>query len=397
MLLPIIPCPCKYRATIDSFTRRERVEFLGLSDNSTSGAVTLLGELRDGINGVDGLNWATSIALSPDDKFIYATGANDDAISWFERNATTGAISYAGSLLGVLEEAIRVIVSSDGKNAYAVSPIAGRALSFSRNSITGELTKIGQIQLRASGRAATNGWSRFLGFSPSQRHLYFSGAYENSILWMERHPVSGALRYGKFGTDKYQIKEEDYGSTISVSAHYFDESGNEETTAEISAGQVTLQKHTAELNSTVSLEMIWVEPGTFTMGSPTTETGRQSDETQHEVTLTKGFYLGKYEVTQAQYEAVMTGNSDGLSATPSNWQNNPNRPVEKVSWNDIQVFLSRLNEREAGNIPAGWAYVLPTEAQWEYACRAARPRLTRGGFNHYGQCKLLKQWIFSNS
>ena len=130
------------------------------------------------------------------------------------------------------------------------------------------------------------------------------------------------------------------------------------------------ENHSVDLNSTVSLEMIWVEPGTFTMGSPVTETGRGVDETQHEVTLTRGFYLGKYEVTQAQYEAVMTGNSDGLSATPSNWQNNPNRPVEKVSYDDAQVFLSRLNEREAGNIPAGWAYVLPTEAQWEYACRA---------------------------
>ena len=83
-----------------------------------------------------------------------------------------------------------------------------------------------------------------------------------------------------------------------------------------------------------------------------------------------GFYLGKYEVTQAQYEAVMTGNSDGLSATPSNWPNNADRPVEKVSWDDIQKFLTRLNAQEAGNIPAGWAYVLPTEAQWEYACRA---------------------------
>ena len=83
-----------------------------------------------------------------------------------------------------------------------------------------------------------------------------------------------------------------------------------------------------------------------------------------------GFYLGKYEVTQAQYEAVMTGNTDGLSATPSNWPNNADRPVEKVSWDDIQKFLTRLNAQEAGNIPAGWAYVLPTEAQWEYACRA---------------------------
>ncbi|MDC0647057.1 SUMF1/EgtB/PvdO family nonheme iron enzyme, partial [Opitutales bacterium] len=131
--------------------------------------------------------------------------------------------------------------------------------------------------------------------------------------------------------------------------------------------------HNIELNSSVSLEMIWVEPGTFTMGSPETEAGRKNDagrETQHEVTLIQGFYLGKYEVTQAQYEAVMTGNDDGLNATPSNWPNNPGRPVEMVSWEDIQKFLIRLNTQQAGNIPEGWAYVLPTEAQWEYACRA---------------------------
>ena len=122
--------------------------------------------------------------------------------------------------------------------------------------------------------------------------------------------------------------------------------------------------HEADLNASVAMEMIWVEPGTFTMGQDGVATP------DHEVTLTNGFYLGKYEVTQAQYEAVMTGNTDGLSATPSKWPNNADRPVEKVSWDDIQKFLTRLNAQEAGNIPAGWAYVLPTEAQWEYACRA---------------------------
>ena len=122
--------------------------------------------------------------------------------------------------------------------------------------------------------------------------------------------------------------------------------------------------------SAANLRMLWVQPGTFTMGSPVTEAGRATDETEHNVTLTEGFYLGKYEVTQAQYETVMTGNSDGLSPTPSQFGGNPNRPVEKVSWNDVQIFLARLNALEAANLPAGWTYVLPSEAQWEYACRA---------------------------
>jgi formylglycine-generating enzyme required for sulfatase activity len=129
--------------------------------------------------------------------------------------------------------------------------------------------------------------------------------------------------------------------------------------------------HSVDLNASVKLDMLWVEPGTFTMGSPTTEAGRQADrEDEHNVTLTQGFYLGKYEVTQAQYEAVMTGNTDSLSATPSEWPNNPNRPVEKVSWADAQIFLTRLNAQQSANMPTGWAYVLPTESQWEYACRA---------------------------
>ena len=114
----------------------------------------------------------------------------------------------------------------------------------------------------------------------------------------------------------------------------------------------------------LSLEMIWVEPGTFTMGSPTGESGRWSGETQHEVTLTTGFWLGKHEVTQAQWEKVMGDNPSYFKGA--------DRPVEQVSWTEVTAFCNKLTEAErtAGRLPAGMTYQLPTEAQWEYACRA---------------------------
>ena len=114
----------------------------------------------------------------------------------------------------------------------------------------------------------------------------------------------------------------------------------------------------------VSLDMLWCPPGTFMMGSPESETERHSNERQHAVTLTQGFWLGKHEVTQAQWEKVMGNN-------PSHFKG-ANLPVEKVSWNDAVSFCKKLTERErkAGHLPSGYAYQLPTEAQWEYACRA---------------------------
>ena len=114
----------------------------------------------------------------------------------------------------------------------------------------------------------------------------------------------------------------------------------------------------------LSMEMLWCAPGTFTMGSPANEAGRGSNETEHNVTLTQGFWLGKHEVTQNQYEAVM-------GTHPRSFKGE-NLPVTDVSWNDATSFCKKLTERErkAGRLPDGWEYALPTEAQWEYACRA---------------------------
>ena len=102
------------------------------------------------------------------------------------------------------------------------------------------------------------------------------------------------------------------------------------------------------------IELVYIPAGTFTMGSPTTEADRGGDETQHQVTISHGFYLGKYEVTQAQWEKV-TGKS------PSHFKNaGAAAPVENVSWDDCQAFCEA----------AGSGLRLPQEAEWEYACRA---------------------------
>jgi formylglycine-generating enzyme required for sulfatase activity len=96
-------------------------------------------------------------------------------------------------------------------------------------------------------------------------------------------------------------------------------------------------------------------------------------ETQRQVTLTKGFYLGKYEVTQAQWEKVMRSDPSRFKGT--------DRPVESVSWNDAVDFCKKLTEMEkkAGRVPEGMAYQLPTEAQWEYACRAGTTTVYSSG------------------
>jgi formylglycine-generating enzyme required for sulfatase activity len=111
------------------------------------------------------------------------------------------------------------------------------------------------------------------------------------------------------------------------------------------------------LGNGVKLELVLIPAGKFTMGSPKTEAGRNGDEgPQHEVTISKPFYMGRHEVTQEQYEAVMGNN-------PANFKGAMN-PVEQVSWHDAQNFCRKLGAK------AGRAARLPTEAEWEYACRA---------------------------
>jgi formylglycine-generating enzyme required for sulfatase activity len=119
--------------------------------------------------------------------------------------------------------------------------------------------------------------------------------------------------------------------------------------------------------------MVFIPPGTFRMGSPSNELGRialnddvqLAEGPQTAVTISRGFWMGKYEVTQGEYQTVMGNN-------PSASKGGPNLPVESVTWSNATNYCGKLTEKEraAGRIPAGSRFRLPTEAEWEYASRA---------------------------
>ena len=127
------------------------------------------------------------------------------------------------------------------------------------------------------------------------------------------------------------------------------------------------------------LGMVWIKPGTFIMGSRENDPNYLFDEgPQRVVTLTQGFWIGSHEVTQIEYETVAGSNPSFIQSILTN---TTNYPVERVTWDAAVVYCTTLTttERTAGRLPAGWGYRLPTEAEWEYCCRAGG-RMTRFGY-----------------
>jgi formylglycine-generating enzyme required for sulfatase activity/serine/threonine protein kinase len=132
--------------------------------------------------------------------------------------------------------------------------------------------------------------------------------------------------------------------------------GRDEQRPGTSAAPAPAKTLTLDCGRGVRLELVQIPAGTFLMGSPSSESGCDDDETQHRVTITRPFYMGIHEVTQEQYEAMMGNN-------PSNFKGAKN-PVEQVSHDDAVAFCRKLSQ------PTGKTVRLPTEAEWEYACRA---------------------------
>ena len=153
--------------------------------------------------------------------------------------------------------------------------------------------------------------------------------------------------------------------------------GNREYTAH------WLEGKSFELSTGITLKMIKCPAGTFIMGSPVDELERGVNESQHQVTLTKDFYMGIYEVTQEQYFAAMNTNpsnfKDGLANEKPT--TSANQPVETVKWADAKNFCAWLNTNITSGVPADYHFDLPTEAQWEYACRAGTTTTLNNGTN----------------
>ncbi len=123
-----------------------------------------------------------------------------------------------------------------------------------------------------------------------------------------------------------------------------------------------------EITNSIGMKLLLIPKGTFMMGSPESEQGRNVDETQHEVTISKDYYLGVYEITQAQYEKVM-GKNPSLFQGAIVGNENAYLPVDNVSWDVVVEFCKKLSDLPEEK-KAGRMYRLPTEAEWEYACRA---------------------------
>lgn len=160
-----------------------------------------------------------------------------------------------------------------------------------------------------------------------------------------------------FRVQSYNYRREDVTLTVK---------GDEVTEKRLSLEKVVGPKESHPWTvPDLGLEMVWIDPGDFIMGSPPSEFFR-GDEPQHRVLISQGYWLGKYEVTQLEWKSLM-GNM------PSRFDSDENRfPVENVSWEDAINFCRTLTSRErrAGRLPSHLEYTLLTEAEWEYACRA---------------------------
>jgi formylglycine-generating enzyme required for sulfatase activity len=160
-----------------------------------------------------------------------------------------------------------------------------------------------------------------------------------------------------------------------------------------SAGAVMAQSE-KEMTNSIGMKLVLLPKGTFQMGSPIEEAGADDDEAQHQVTISKDYYLGVTEVTQGQYEKVMGTNPSHFQKRVIRKSDSSMYPVEQVSWEDAVEFCKKLSDLPEEKA-AGRVYRLPTEAEWEYACRAGSK--TAYSFGESSESLADYAWFDGNS
>ena len=200
------------------------------------------------------------------------------------------------------------------------------------------------------------------------RRFEFVDSTSNKFWEVDVKGKTLSINFGKIGTNG-QSKPKDFATPEKAKAEmeklikekagkgYVEVSGKAATKAVKEKKSAKAKEPDADiLGKGIKVEMVLIPAEKFKMGSPTKEDCRNDDEMQHEVTLTKSYYLGKYAVTQEQWKAVMGDNPSDTKGAKV--------PVTDVSWDDCQDFIKKLNANSSGG------YRLPTESEWEYACRA---------------------------
>ena len=297
---------------------------------------------------------------------------------------------------GILDETILPIIASTGKtNLIRVQKIS--LIEFPRSQVQKIETPSFEFQMRNTdriyGQIAAPSLSILMDNTPQTVSI-------NDLFWLSMEPnFQAQICLRQNVTNRCVLKEEDFTVEIGtgISLHLY--AGAIESVARMNLVNEAVNPmasnwtHKQPLKSSTQIEgMQWIPPGEFVMGSRSDEVGQDNDEGPlTRVVFTNGFWIGKYEVTQGEFESVMGVNL-------SIFTGNPRRPVERVSWNEAREYCTRLTAKtHESNRLHGFVYRLPTEAEWEYACRAGtRTRFSYGDDPDYAHLGLYA-WHMGNS
>ena len=284
-------------------------------------------------------------------------------------------------------------------NSYRLDLVKGQGIS----TITGD----GLYEFNSTVTASCtmlNGYE-FASWSGDLTTETFNMPASNATMTANAKPIAYTITYNLNGGSETIPNPTSYDVTsATITLNKPTKIGNVDTGFYIFAGWTNPDLDVASLTLTIPqnstgnreytanwiiLEMKPIPAGTFTMGSSNTEKGFVGPEApKHQVTISKSFYMGKYEVTQDQFFGIMEINPSGHKEGGSSYERpitTASYPVENINWNTIasgpNSFIAKINTQLANQIPAGYRFDLPTEAQWEYACRAGTTTGLNSGLN----------------